>query len=288
MIFNHSTCVHVYCIKRKVHTKCVIPAHVHDLSICVNDSHYIAETRAEIESCLTQIDNCLQLLLPDPDSFNIFGLDSPDPAMVSKPFSYSSMLSNSAQRTSTSTVDSSTSDNADKVKNLTQVDSNSLNVQSDLKSVSKANIQTQGQAAETCTETSTENVTGAKQFQVPQQNDSNKQVSIPGGESEDDSSENFGEVSSSSDEEDEGGEERSNFLREYGLGSQKYSLDITVNVDNIGVQENDDNRDIIRTVLDLNTLVKNKFTPLVQRWMEVRNKQNEKYIKCIFIVHTYT
>ncbi|RMC14438.1 hypothetical protein DUI87_09534 [Hirundo rustica rustica] len=58
------------------------------------------------------------------------------------------------------------------------------------------------------------------------------------------------------------------FVRNHGLISHKYTLDLEVSTD-IKVQENEDNTAIINSVMDAHKLLKNKFWPSVQSWIQL-------------------
>ncbi|XP_015265572.1 PREDICTED: UV-stimulated scaffold protein A [Gekko japonicus] len=58
------------------------------------------------------------------------------------------------------------------------------------------------------------------------------------------------------------------FVRHHGLGSHKYTLNLEISTD-VKLQENEDNMAIINTVTDAHKLIKNKFLPSVQSWIQV-------------------
>ncbi|TRZ18462.1 hypothetical protein HGM15179_008652 [Zosterops borbonicus] len=58
------------------------------------------------------------------------------------------------------------------------------------------------------------------------------------------------------------------FVRNHGLISHKYTLDLEVSTD-IKVQENEDNTAIINSVMDAHKLLRNKFWPFVQSWIQL-------------------
>ncbi|NXW67717.1 UVSSA protein, partial [Hirundo rustica] len=59
------------------------------------------------------------------------------------------------------------------------------------------------------------------------------------------------------------------FVRNHGLISHKYTLDLEVSTADIKVQENEDNTAIINSVMDAHKLLKNKFWPSVQSWIQL-------------------
>uniref|UniRef100_A0A8C8VG96 UV-stimulated scaffold protein A n=1 Tax=Pelusios castaneus TaxID=367368 RepID=A0A8C8VG96_9SAUR len=58
------------------------------------------------------------------------------------------------------------------------------------------------------------------------------------------------------------------FVRNHGLGSHKYTLNLDVSTD-VTVRENEDNTAIINNIIDAHKLIKNKFLPSVQSWIQL-------------------
>ncbi|XP_062469481.1 UV-stimulated scaffold protein A [Pezoporus occidentalis] len=71
------------------------------------------------------------------------------------------------------------------------------------------------------------------------------------------------------------------FVRNHGLISHKYTLDIEVSTD-IKVHENEDNTAIINNVMDAHRLLRNKFWPSVQSWIQLFTKAgiNDDRLRC--------
>ncbi|NXT61200.1 UVSSA protein, partial [Chaetops frenatus] len=59
------------------------------------------------------------------------------------------------------------------------------------------------------------------------------------------------------------------FVRNHGLISHKYTLDLEISTADIKVQENEDNTAIINSVMDAHKLLRNKFWPSVQSWIQL-------------------
>ncbi|NXY82639.1 UVSSA protein, partial [Alcedo cyanopectus] len=59
------------------------------------------------------------------------------------------------------------------------------------------------------------------------------------------------------------------FVRNHGLISSKYTLDLEISTADIKVNENEDNTDIINNVMDAHKLLRNKFWPSVQSWIQI-------------------
>ncbi|XP_053160898.1 UV-stimulated scaffold protein A isoform X2 [Hemicordylus capensis] len=68
---------------------------------------------------------------------------------------------------------------------------------------------------------------------------------------------------------DTGGDnDYTNFVQSHGLGSHKYALSLEISTD-MKVYENEDNTAIISNVTDAYKLVRNKFLPSVQSWIQL-------------------
>ncbi|NXQ29826.1 UVSSA protein, partial [Alaudala cheleensis] len=72
------------------------------------------------------------------------------------------------------------------------------------------------------------------------------------------------------------------FVRNHGLISHKYSLDLEVSTADIKVQENEDNTAIINSVMDAHKLLRNKFWPSVQSWIQLLTRAgiNDDRLRC--------
>nr|XP_045017583.1 UV-stimulated scaffold protein A isoform X1 [Jaculus jaculus]XP_045017584.1 UV-stimulated scaffold protein A isoform X1 [Jaculus jaculus] len=71
---------------------------------------------------------------------------------------------------------------------------------------------------------------------------------------------------SSEDEDEDSGPEE--FLRNHGLGSHKYTLDVEFSTDGPKVQENEDNLAVLHAARDALKLIRNKFLPAVYSWVQ--------------------
>ncbi|KAJ7418999.1 UV-stimulated scaffold protein A [Willisornis vidua] len=71
------------------------------------------------------------------------------------------------------------------------------------------------------------------------------------------------------------------FVRNHGLISHEYSLDLELSTD-IKVQENEDNSAIINSVMDAHKLLRNKFWPSVQSWIQLLTRAgvNDDRLRC--------
>ncbi|XP_010160281.1 PREDICTED: UV-stimulated scaffold protein A, partial [Eurypyga helias] len=71
------------------------------------------------------------------------------------------------------------------------------------------------------------------------------------------------------------------FVRNHGLISHRYTLDLEISTD-IKVHENDDNTAIINSVMDAHKLLRNKFWPSVQSWIQLFTRAgiNDDRLRC--------
>ncbi|XP_025968520.2 UV-stimulated scaffold protein A isoform X1 [Dromaius novaehollandiae] len=71
------------------------------------------------------------------------------------------------------------------------------------------------------------------------------------------------------------------FVRNHGLISHKYTLDLEISTD-IKVHENEDNTAIINNIMDAHRLLRNKFLPTVQSWIQLftRAGVNDDRLRC--------
>ncbi|NXG46408.1 UVSSA protein, partial [Psilopogon haemacephalus] len=72
------------------------------------------------------------------------------------------------------------------------------------------------------------------------------------------------------------------FVRNHGLVSHKYTLDLEISTADIKVHENEDNTAIINNVMDAHKLLRNKFWPSVQSWIQLFTRAgiNDDRLRC--------
>lgn len=81
-----------------------------------------------------------------------------------------------------------------------------------------------------------------------------------------------------------------NILNQYGFGSHSYPLNITVST-LVEIVETQDNTDILNTLNELEKQVRNKYLPMIQKWLDVLTKHsvnNEKLIQAIDLRNSLT
>lgn len=83
------------------------------------------------------------------------------------------------------------------------------------------------------------------------------------------------------DDDDDDDDDYQTFVRNHGLVSHKYTLDIEISTD-IKVHENEDNTAIINNIMDAHKLLRNKFWPSVQSWIQLFTKAgvNDDRLRC--------
>ncbi|XP_074922742.1 UV-stimulated scaffold protein A isoform X1 [Chelonoidis abingdonii] len=71
------------------------------------------------------------------------------------------------------------------------------------------------------------------------------------------------------------------FVRNHGLGSHKYTLNLEISTD-VKVRENEDNTAIINNIIDAHKLIRNKFLPSVQSWIQLFTRAgiNDDCLRC--------
>ncbi|XP_074807940.1 UV-stimulated scaffold protein A isoform X2 [Natator depressus] len=71
------------------------------------------------------------------------------------------------------------------------------------------------------------------------------------------------------------------FVRNHGLGSHKYALNLEISTD-VKVRENEDNTAIINNIIDAHKLIRNKFLPSVQSWIQLFTRAgiNDGCLRC--------
>lgn len=71
------------------------------------------------------------------------------------------------------------------------------------------------------------------------------------------------------------------FVRNHGLISHKYTLDLEISTD-LKVHENEDNTAVINNVVDAHKLLRNKFLPSVQSWIQLFTRAgiNDDRLRC--------
>lgn len=77
--------------------------------------------------------------------------------------------------------------------------------------------------------------------------------------------------SQNEDDESEHFEDNEEMIRNYGLLSHKYSLDLEINTD-LKINEDEDNTAVINNVKDFQRLITNKYLPTVQCWIQTFTK----------------
>ncbi|KAG8453380.1 hypothetical protein GDO86_000130 [Hymenochirus boettgeri] len=200
----------------------------------------------EIQSSLTEMENCYKLLLPDPNEFAVFteGEDSTsDKDLRIKAASHTSAHSQTANQNSVDIDDEQPCCS----KTLPPLPST-------CPSSSKGANESLGESTEELIldekANESEPSNGAKDCDT------------------DDSDGDFEEVTDT-------------LIRDHGLGSFNYSLNLEISTD-LKVKENKNNEDVLNSLMDAHKLVKNKYWPIVQSWIQLFTKAgvNNDSLKC--------
>ncbi|KAK7496307.1 hypothetical protein BaRGS_00012472, partial [Batillaria attramentaria] len=73
-------------------------------------------------------------------------------------------------------------------------------------------------------------------------------------------------------DEDGGADDERRMVQAHGLGSRKYQLQIEIETGGVSLKETDDNRDLYRSLKDASCLVSMRYLPQVVKWLEVLGK----------------
>ncbi|XP_066173448.1 UV-stimulated scaffold protein A isoform X2 [Sylvia atricapilla] len=196
------------------------------------------EMSQEIADTLTEMENCFQLLMPDPFNFGMNDID----LELSKPTS-----ANEARPASS-------------LSSQEEVNPSYLGCMDDEQPCCSKDIPPVSQ----CVTTGRNKEVDEKPEQKELDGDTclDIQYSDPALDDDDD-------------------DDDQNFVRNYGLISHKYTLDLEVSTD-IKVQENEDNTAIINSVMDAHKLLRNKFWPSVQSWIQLLTRAgiNDGRLRC--------
>ncbi|XP_075050246.1 UV-stimulated scaffold protein A isoform X2 [Mixophyes fleayi] len=178
------------------------------------------EMLEDIQSCLTEMQNCFKLLLPDPEEFSLIDEERDERATASE-----------------------TNSSRSKPNHPASHDDEQPCCSKDLPASAMPSFSHENGPEERLDNTSKES------------------------------------DSEESDDDFEAVEE--SFLRDHGLGSHKYSLNIEISTD-MKVTENNDNVDVVNNLTDAQKLAKNKYWPAVQSWIQVFTKAGttDDSLKC--------
>ncbi|KAM4810304.1 UV-stimulated scaffold protein A [Rhinophrynus dorsalis] len=182
------------------------------------------EMLEEIQSSLTEMENCFKLLLPDPDEFALF----------------------SEEKEATSEKDMSP----------------------------KASCSQSEPASQISGDTDDEQPCCSKNL-LPFPSSSNSSVN---------EAQERGEDTKDTDSEESDGDYEAveeSFIRDHGLGSRMYSLSVEISTD-LKLNENENNADVVNSLTDAHKLVKNKYWPAVQSWIQLFTKAGitDDTLKC--------
>jgi hypothetical protein len=237
-----------------------------------------ADTQKEITDTATEAENCIDLLLPKPDSlFNESDFSSDNAHSPS--LSQSIVSSGESQRKTdhqSNTVDSSighsvfteNSSEADLKKRIS-TDSNS-DASNLLDVLGKHTTEVSGKRSVSSDDkkVSAESVNASIKI-GDSSGDANTNNSKNSTAAKSKSNDNSDDDDEFEDMDDDELEERS-MVQAHGLGSRKYNLQIEIDPDKVKLKETDDNKDLYRSLKDAGALVTVRHLPQVVKWLEVR------------------
>ncbi|XP_064007611.1 UV-stimulated scaffold protein A [Pogoniulus pusillus] len=193
------------------------------------------EMSHEIVNILTEMENCFQLLLPDPFDFTVYdtGLEPRKPANGDRPNSQSFQV---------------------------EADQSSFGGMDDEQPCCSKDLP----AIPHCVRTD-------QRQELDEKHEKPEPKELDGGSC----SEAQSGVHAPSDD------DYQTFVRNHGLVSHKYTLDLEISTD-IKVHENEDNTAIINNVMDAHKLLRNKFWPSVQSWIQLFTRAgiNDDRLRC--------
>ncbi|KAI0222633.1 UV-stimulated scaffold protein A [Lamellibrachia satsuma] len=189
----------------------------------------ISDMEPEIQMCLTQLDNCLQLLLPSPDNFDIAEVCH----APSKRPSHTVQGDSSLEK-----------DSANVEKDSANVEKDSANVEKD-----SANVEKDSAKKEKYSEYAEKDSVDVEKDSANAENDSSHVENDSAGKDKD---------------------EDGDFVRQHGLGSINYSIQVCVG--DIQLTETEDNVDLLDTLQDSMRLVSGQFLPSTRHWLEAMTK----------------
>lgn len=165
------------------------------------------EMLEDIQSCLTEMENCFSLLLPDPEEFSLVGGNGDERDNV--------LMKNASPKPDA---------------RLHEADDEQPCCSKDLPDLTASSTSQEPKGEERSVNESTT----------------------------DESDDDFEPAEKS-------------FVRDHGLGSCKYTLDIEISTD-MKVNENEDNTDVLNSLMDACKMAKNKYWPAVQSWIQIFTK----------------
>lgn len=74
---------------------------------------------------------------------------------------------------------------------------------------------------------------------------------------------------SAEDKDEDEDSDQEAFVRQHGLGSHKYTLDLELSSDSLRVREDEDNGPVLQSARDALKLIQNKFLPAVCTWLQL-------------------
>ena len=240
-------------------------------------SHCVVELEPEIEESLTQLHNCLQLLLPSPQDFDI--IDAPEPSHSHR-YRHRNSPRHMVRGDGNARLDSDDvahtddkmgKDGADVEKDGTNIEKDGVGMEKDGTNMEKdgtdaekdgTNMEKDGIDAEKDgTNIEKDGIDVEKDGTNVEKDGTNMEKD--GTNMEKDGADVEKDGSDGMQDEAEAGD----FVRRHGLGSLSYTIEVCVN--DVQLTETEDNVDLLDTLQDTMRLVTGKFLPSTRHWLEV-------------------
>ncbi len=226
------------------------------------------ESVGEVKTCILQACNCLSLLLPDPDEFQIPGLQSPrvfrqdiNPWALPKHAKGLSEITSEDKSTEKSILpDTEKQDSSFHANDASKSAASERMNCSDTDVCDLCRKQIKGKSLSD--EDTSSSLCSCISKPVPSNSADVTDTSLEDAESSGTDSEDMSEEE----------EVEMNQGRVHGIGSHSFSLTIDMFPDIVHIQETEDNTDILLNLKDSARLIQNKFMPAVKRWLDVFTK----------------
>ena len=235
--------------------------------------NYVSDMTPEIETSLIQAQNCLLLLLPDPDNFDILGGISPDSQQHEEKHPLSCVSTNVEECT---TVTASTDKNQTDCVSVKHSENCNLNKKG--QDPSNPGTDNAPQRDEQHTSVRNEEVCDAKKIEIDENEELSTDETDDEMTAEDDDVDEEQPADQSSEKSKYSREDRDEMMRDHGICSQEFSLTINMFPEHVQIEETPDNADVLQTLKDCLCLIDAKYLPTVQNWLEVRERERERAI----------
>ena len=266
--------------------------HINNTSLC-DSSHFVPDVTDEIESCLTELDACMTLLLPTPDDFQVPTEPEEKNSQVNNISSDLSTVCQSGDNCKSNNshkhnflkhdemptdsenhnCDSSPdSEQAKLSSDMSQSKCNSESIQSltpgklkpDNTSIKLMRNKKNTQKEQQCTNESLSRNNNVKEESFDTNTDNEEIHSESGNKTGNIEDKNYDQ----NEDQEEDAESAASMLQRHGL-SRHYNMQIVLTPGEVHLTQDADNKDLIQTMIDMHRLVTSKFLPIVTKCLKV-------------------